>query len=143
MNIFVTDPDPKVAASHLDDKRVNKMILETVQMLSVHLNGPYKPTHINHPCTIWVGQSKANLYWTWRYLVCLHNEYKKRRNRDHLSFTKFIDMHGSIDYAEDPTEFCNCSAYTDCDDVFTAYQLTLADKWESDKRTPTWYGVER
>lgn len=54
MNIFVTDPNPKIAASHLDDLRLGKMCVETAQMLSVWakpFDGIYKPTHINHPCT--------------------------------------------------------------------------------------------
>lgn len=49
MNLFVSDLDPCQAARNLDDKRVNKMILETAQMLccALHARGiaaPYKPT---------------------------------------------------------------------------------------------------
>ena len=60
MNIFITSFDSKEAASHLDDLRLNKMILETAQLLSSayrHLFGDnellYKDTHFNHPCAIW------------------------------------------------------------------------------------------
>ena len=60
MNIFITSFNSKEAASHLDDLRLNKMILETAQLLSSayrNLFGDddllYKDTHFNHPCAIW------------------------------------------------------------------------------------------
>ena len=34
MNIFVTDKDPVVAAQNLCDKHINKMIVESAQMLA-------------------------------------------------------------------------------------------------------------
>ena len=68
MNIFVTHLDPVKCAQNLDDKRVIKMILESAQMLSTSINvsggkGPYKTTHVNHPCSVWVRSSNANYYW--------------------------------------------------------------------------------
>lgn len=56
MNIFVTDLDPIVAAQNLADVHVNKMLLESTQLISnvIHIQGlgtpPYKPTHLKHPC---------------------------------------------------------------------------------------------
>ena len=38
MNIFATSSNPKACAEYLDNKRVNKMILESAQMLSCTLN---------------------------------------------------------------------------------------------------------
>lgn len=150
MNIFVTNSDPKIAASHLDDKRVNKMIIETVQMLSLIFKGPYKQTHANHPCSKWVRESDNNLQWTIEYLDALYHEHKARTGKEHLSYIKFknhLKITNKIKKIQtnnsNPIEFCNCSAYKDIDNVFLAYQLTLADKWETDKRTPTWYGVGR
>lgn len=64
MNIFVLDTDPfKCAWAHCD-VHVNKMILESCQLLSnAHDDGPYKRTHMNHPCSVWVRQSRANYDW--------------------------------------------------------------------------------
>ena len=67
MNIFASHPDALKCAQYLDDKRVVKMVLETAQMLStaIQLDSDYdykdlvyKPTYANHPCNVWVRQSK-------------------------------------------------------------------------------------
>ena len=68
MNLFVLDSDPGLAAQMACDQHVVKMPVETAQMLSTvcRLRGiplGYKPTHIHHPCTKWVGMSKENFLW--------------------------------------------------------------------------------
>ena len=89
MNIFVTSKCPKTSAFNLDARRRNKMIVETQQMLATALHkrgwtsclpfkkdgGVYKPTHPNHPCTIWVGESHDNFIWTLRHLNWLYCFY--------------------------------------------------------------------
>ena len=87
MNIFVTSFDSKEAASHLDDLRLNKMILETAQLLSSsfrHLFGNndllYKDTHFNHPCAIWARKNVNNYSWLVHYFDDLAKE-KIRRDR--------------------------------------------------------------
>jgi len=59
------------------------MLLEYAQMLStvVRLNGfsvGYKTTHINHPCTVWVGKSLSNWRWLHTLTCALHEEYRYR-----------------------------------------------------------------
>lgn len=85
MNIFVLDFDPRKAAEYHCDRHVPKMILESTQMLSTVLNGPYKPTHQNHPCTLWVGESIDNALWLFDLAYALHHEWQKRWNhaREH------------------------------------------------------------
>jgi hypothetical protein len=71
LNIFVLHSDTHLAAAYHCDKHVVKMILESAQMLSTahHLCGAfissklYKKTHENHPCNVWVRQSKQNYQW--------------------------------------------------------------------------------
>lgn len=71
MNIFALDPSPSVAASYHCDQHLNKMILESAQMLSTAMHkwyphlSPYlyKIAHPNHPCTIWISQSTQNAQW--------------------------------------------------------------------------------
>lgn len=71
MNIFVLDTDPAIAASYHCDQHIHKLILEAVQMLSTaaHVWFPklkpyiYEPAYVNHPCTQWVKQNKANALW--------------------------------------------------------------------------------
>ncbi len=78
MNIFVLDNDPRIAAQAHADKHVVKMILESAQMLSTALGQGYKPTHKNHPCTLWTAQSQDNAEWVYELACHLNEEYKKR-----------------------------------------------------------------
>jgi hypothetical protein len=144
VNIFVTDPNPIISASYLDDKRVVKMVLESTQMLCTALNetggsSPYRSTHKNHPCSIWARQSKGNWEWLWRHAWTLASEYEYRYGRVH----KCVDILSNLDPKTVPegkqTSWPNCTTYKHINDVHTAYMLYLSDKWESDKRTPTWY----
>lgn len=88
MNIFVLDEDPSVAAQYHADIHINKMILESAQMLCTVYGGPYKPTHKNHPCTRWVAESEANAYWLKALARHLNEEAKLRygKSADHKSW---------------------------------------------------------
>lgn len=83
MNIFVVDQNPLLAARMLCDKHVVKMPLETAQMLSTVLGGPYKPTHASHPCTVWVGERRDNFVWLALHGIALCEEYTLRYGRTH------------------------------------------------------------
>ena len=99
MNIFYLDKDPITAAVVQYNKHVVKMILESAQMLCAahHILGdpdddvPYKATHRNHPSTLWAGQSAQNYEWLYRHFVALCEEYTKRYDKTHLSYTKCKD----------------------------------------------------
>lgn len=84
MNIFVLDNDIEQCAKDHCDKHVVKMILEYAQMLSTavrltteHDIG-YKPTHINHPCSIWVRSSLSNWLYLRELAQHLNDEYVSR-----------------------------------------------------------------
>lgn len=83
MNIFVLSKNPRRAAQLHTDKHVVKMVLETAQILSTVMDGPYKPTHVHHPAVVWAGEHPSNLYWTWRLGVELCKEYTKRYGKKH------------------------------------------------------------
>lgn len=83
MNIFVLDRDPVLAAQYHCDKHVVKMIVEAGQMASTISNGPYKPTHKNHPCTVWARQNQSNYLWLIDYGIALCDEYTYRYNKMH------------------------------------------------------------
>lgn len=95
MNIFVLDSNPALAARTQHDRHVVKMILESCQMLSTAVKHEdcerlqfllneadretlYKPTHANHPCSIWVRESDANFVWLTIHLDSLLREYHRR-----------------------------------------------------------------
>jgi Pyrimidine dimer DNA glycosylase len=83
MNIFVLDLDPVVAASYYIDKHCVKMPLEIAQMLctAINLQGnetPYKPTHKNHPCSVWLRESLSNWNWLVLHGIAVAEEYTRR-----------------------------------------------------------------
>jgi hypothetical protein len=94
----VLDKDPKLSAKYLGDIHVVKMTLESTQLLcsafysnSNLTNIPYKLTHKNHPCAIWVRESKANFEWLLSHLEGLLAEYTLRYNKIHKT-QKVIEL---------------------------------------------------
>ena len=88
MNIFALNSDPILAAQNHVDRHVVKMPLETSQILCTVVRGlggeaRYKPTHKNHPCTLWAGESSGNYEWLVQLGLALCNEYTHRYNREH------------------------------------------------------------
>lgn len=154
MNIFVTSFCPTESAQALDNKRVNKMILESAQMLATALidhkaptdflpvtqqGKPYKPTHYNHPCTIWTRQTRKNYLWLVDHVESLHEEFKKAYGREHwvgqfisrLREASIFIPNGSL------TQFANCSPYKEGDTI-EQYRKTMKEKWAVDVRPPDW-----
>ena len=158
MNIFVTNKDPLKCAEFLDDKCVIKMILESAQMLSTAatLTGYqnellYKPTHKNHPCNVWVRESRENYNWLWNHFACLLMQYQIRFDKTHACAKLFniLENAGCFIPSKGPTPFVNCAAnkglgidFKNEPDVFEAYKKYLTLRWKHDKRKPTWKGKE-
>jgi len=156
MNIFVTSTNPAECAHYLDDKRVVKMVLESTQLLCTAINehggtSPYRSTHKNHPCSVWVRENYSNWKWLWEHAMALAWEYSTRYNKIHkcqailealLPFGLHWIPSGEL------TSFPNCARnkslnldYTHVENTQIAYQLYLNDRWDLDKRKPTWRGV--
>ncbi len=88
MNIFVLDKDPVLAAQFQVDNHVNKMLIESCQIMCTVLHGynycaPYKATHKNHPATKWAGYNKNNFLWLFAHAVGLSDEFSFRRDKIH------------------------------------------------------------
>ena len=114
MNIFVLDQQPEIAARMMCDKHVVKMIVETCQLLSTAhhvLDGEQilvdsgkrkyttsictnknicKATMINHPCSIWARETRANYLWLWKHGFALCNEYTSRYEKIHSMETMLM-----------------------------------------------------
>lgn len=149
MNIFVSSPSPMASAIALDDKRVNKMILESAQMLSTAMifngsHGPYRQTHVNHPCSIWTRTNRANYNWLIEHMVELSKEFEYRRYKIHASSLLIPQLiRGAASIPDgNMTPFVNASRFKDRE-VHEAYRLTLIDKWSNDKLTPKWTNRDR
>jgi len=96
VNIFVLDQNPVTAAKYHCDKHAVKMVCEATQMLSaaMHLTGaigPYKLAYKNHPCTIWVRETRSNYLWMCEHFEALLQEYTERYGKIH-SCARLLDL---------------------------------------------------
>ena len=128
------------------------MVLETTQLLSTAMNlcggdGPYKTTHANHPCSVWVRTTKSNYKWLHSHLKALCEEYTNRYGKIHKCEQYLDQLYYGRKYIEvgPLTPFANCAAnnalgldYRDVEPTTEAYTQYLKARWETDKRKPTW-----
>ncbi len=147
MNIFVIDPNPTTCAQALDDLRLNKMIIETAQLLSTAMrehgyfgNLVYKSSHLNHPCAIWARQTDSNYRWLLSYLEALVMERRSRSPKHHKTYDKVYMLTQGLSFIPkgDLTPWPNCTPNKHITDIHDAYKATMRDKWANDKRPPKW-----
>jgi len=132
----------------LDDKRLNKMIIETAQILSTVVNQcggttTYKPTHNRHPVVVWVASDWSNYMWTFSLFDNLVDEYAYRfehqhgclRVRDELIDQAYLIYNSG---STEPTSWANCSMFKDAKDVLAAYRATMCIKWKVLDKKPKW-----
>lgn len=103
MNIFVVSCSPIESAHQLPDKHINKMALESCQMISIIYSSwfhnwgeipkkdgtPYstkKGAFRKHPCTIWAAESFENLAWLITHGIEIANEFKYRYAKSHGTY---------------------------------------------------------
>jgi len=156
VNIFVLHENPTIAAQYQCDKHVPKMVLETAQLLcSAFPEGvaPYKPTHLNHPCTKWVKASSSNWHWLLTHGFALCNEYTHRFKKTHACervMLWLMENHENISlgalgvtpFAQAmPVEYRN-------DNAVEAYRLYYKKdksrfaKWIKGRSAPEWWNYE-
>jgi len=150
MNIFVTDECPVLSARNLDNRRLIKMQVETLQLFAYAMknlnlnesnfpisneNKPYKATgaHLKHPCTLWLQKSQGNFQWLLEHLEALMDEYehrfnvlcKSRANIKHIKKSKKHWPAGNL------TAFQNSSMHKQIGCPVFAYRLTIINKVET------------
>jgi len=152
MNIFILDTNPVIAAQMQCDKHVVKMCLETTQLLSTVAGGPYKPTHVNHPCTKWAGECLANFDWLMWHGMALCQEYTYRYDKIHKceAVLKNIRPPALIADIRGGTPFAQCmpDVYKN-DDPVVAYRnyymskmSTIDMRWTK-RPMPSWFTTIR
>ena len=118
-------------ATLLDDVLLNKMIVETEQLLSTfcYIRGYdcqnlYKPCFMKHPCQKWLQESKANALWLLKQLEFYLMEYKNRFNKDHKNILIFLKkLLINKDYCQEKlTKFNGCFSNSGCHDYFSYYE---------------------
>lgn len=149
MNIFASDHNPTLAAQALDDRRLIKMVLETAQILSTAteaigrygFDALYKPTHQNHPCTLWAKHSVGNFMWLVQHGFALAEEYQYRFEKQHKSFAIIQTCMNCVKIGNFPqierTQFVNCTKFN-LDDPILAYRACLQSKWHDDGKAARW-----
>lgn len=155
MNIFVLDENITTCAQYHCDKHTVKMILEQSQLLccAFHNQGfkevPYKKTHFNHPCSIWVRESKENFIWSLKLLEQLLIEYTYRYGKTHktsLVYDWIVKNHSLLkfdknDFTEQPK--CMLDKYK-VDSVIQSYrnyyigEKAKIAKWTK-REIPEWF----
>lgn len=150
MNIFVLDENPVIAAQMLCDRHVSKMILETAQMLSAvadRYGHPtiYKPSHVNHPCTLWAGDSRDNWLWLITHGLAMADEKRRRTGKGHMSESViryyYENNFGPPEDIVGITPFAQAmpNIYKRADAVEAYREYYLNDKqFFKDGRRPTW-----
>jgi hypothetical protein len=91
------------------------MVLESAQLLcSPFMPGaaPYKRTHYNHPCSVWIRESKFNYEWLLAHAKALSQQYTLRYGKRHKSGEviqwAFDNAWKSAIPANRPTPFVQC-----------------------------------
>lgn len=149
MNIFAIYENPVAAAINQCNRHVVKMPLEAAQMMSLAhrvLDGTetrivknnrrktvfllederedilYQPTHVNHPCSIWCRENKANYKWLYDHFMALCQEYTERYGRIHKCERVLAEMLSNFpDSIPDSNEL-------------TPFVLTMPDQYKKDDR---------
>ena len=137
------------------------MILETTQLLNNALivnsksyakNPIYRPTHLNHPCTLWAAKSMRNFDWLLDLGLALCREYTYRYRRAHKcqsiieSFANNIARTQMPDIGLTPFAKCMPDQYKVNDAVESYRNYYRGDKTRMAKWTgrpvPEWYIAE-
>ena len=172
MNLFACEDHPVKAAQALPDKHVVKMCIENAQMLAVALgdlhglgwgeirkkDGTYysQRAHFNHPSTVWVRSSYANLAWTIVHGLALCSEYMYRYDKVHASVIAHLDakrlFHSNAPFGLDSwtlhTPFARAMPeylkYDENINDVDAYRMYLVNHkpwaaWKVEDRKPTWW----
>lgn len=159
MNVFATDTDPMVAATHLSDQHVRSQLGETARILTTALHtkglaeGPLfgKPYNPGGRFAQWAGESWDNFFWLVYYGMALVEEHDFRFGTVHKSSSEILacGQMGRLMVIQTradlqtPSEWPRCEAAKgfEGDDTHKAYRKVLQDKyakWGKRGKVPTW-----
>lgn len=158
MNIFALSQCPEQSALWLDDVRKTKMILESAQMLStaIRVLDPdtdlpvYRIAHLNHPCSIWARQSRANFRWLIEHMTHMWTQ-KSRPHKSAGLLPYFRQFAFNAKFPqEELTLFANCARnlergvdFSGVDDVHDAYKMYMRERWKENTIKLSWVWGEK
>ena len=151
MNIFYLHHNARVCAKLHCDVHVNKMTLESAQLLSTahHELGstaPYKTTHKNHPSAVWARSGVYQYKWLYNLLEALSDEYTFRYGRVHKTWERCSEALSeppkgipNIEWSDPPQ--CMPDEYKHRNSTVIAYRRYYESKrldWEKAGRPMRW-----
>ena len=152
MNRFILSYDPEEAAVLQCDKHIVKMPLEEAQMLSSahnELDGgqvAYKTAHKNHPCTVWVRETRSNYLWAVAHWKALGDEYTRRYGKVHATMQKHSETlmwppNGISDggFTDPPQCMPDECKNSDAVVAYQTYYNYKADDWDARGLPMRWY----
>lgn len=154
MNVFLPyERDLKRSVQCLDDLRLNKQILECLQLINTYrdkvLNHQEKVGYSNHPVYKHFTSSSYNLYALTKYAVECCYEYQHRFNKKHKLEQDILEVRrvlfsypDNIDYLYQPYYMRGSLGQPEYirtyEHVSELFQQRLIEKWSQDKRQPRW-----
>ena len=151
MNIFYLDRNPILAADAQCDRHVVKMILETAQLLSTahhELDGEspaYKPTHKNHPSSVWVRASLDHYVWAYDHMMALGDEYTRRYGKVHKTIAEKAEALAQpprniedLGFTDPPQCMPDECKRADTVEAYQVYYAAKAAEWAERGLTMTW-----
>lgn len=127
------------------DQHAVKFPLEQCQMLcTAHhelgsaVEGMYRPTHRNHPCSIWIRATAGNYRWALRHFENLLEEKLFRFGTPHKSgrlLTILSNLPAGIDMSDEVTPFPQCMPdefkQSDAEEAYKNYLNFKYSEWMS------------
>lgn len=156
MNVFAVSKHPRKCARALDDLRLNKMMLETAQILCTVINiqeragvTPYRSSHVGNAIIKWAQSDPQNWSWLWNLGDQYGEEITHRTGKSHASHRVIRGLVRRWPWLkpmpDKPIEFINRARhqgldldFTDMDNVHKAYRAYLNARWDLAERKPKW-----
>ena len=146
MQLFISDEDLYGAALNLDNRRLNKQIIEGCQILSTALwmnncdvaeslykaGEIYLPTHEHHPVVKWCAMSRGNYAKTIRFIRACLVTYKKEHKCGCMLINFMLYM-GLIKAGEFTGWQNFTSNHKHIENVYEAYKQCLKEKYYDTK----------
>lgn len=158
MNIFLLSDNIQKNCEYHVNSHVIKLPLEITQLLSValwvnNMEAPMKPSHKNHPCALWVRNSRSNYEYALELAQALCKEYTYRYTKLHgvQKILRTIKVPPILDVGLTPFVQCMPIKYTQKDPIEAYRTYYVMDKlsqkgwrWEyKDRSKPSWAYEEK
>ena len=150
MNIMISHPSPIKSARNLCLVHVNKQLQEGCQLLANahHVEGTATsgrlcaPVQVNHPCSVWVRESKEHYRWLASHVLELFKLWREHSGKVHDYAKWFKHLRRNVPASlpdsklvwPSPSTLAEWTGRNYLEDCFTTYQRYLSwkyDEWQT------------